>query len=82
MKVPISIIFGMYIGIYNNTNLSFKLWALEWAWHPAETNLRCAGSPRIYMAWIMVKDMSAIKGINTGYIGFIFEYTISINEPY
>jgi len=18
------------------------LWALEWAWHPAETNLRCA----------------------------------------
>jgi len=25
------------------------LWALEWAWHPAETNLRCAGSPKICM---------------------------------
>jgi len=23
---------------------------LEWAWQPAETNLRCAGSPRIFMA--------------------------------
>jgi len=25
------------------------LWALEWVWHPAETNLRCAGSPRIFI---------------------------------
>jgi len=25
------------------------LWALEWAWHPAETNLRCAGSSGICM---------------------------------
>jgi len=26
-----------------------RLWALEWAWHPAGTNLRCAGSSRICM---------------------------------
>jgi len=26
------------------------LWALEWAWHPAETNLRCAGISGICMA--------------------------------
>jgi len=25
------------------------LWALEWAWHPAETNLRCARSSEICM---------------------------------
>jgi len=24
-----------------------RLWALEWARSPAETNFRCAGSPRI-----------------------------------
>jgi len=24
-----------------------RLWALEWAWHPAEINLGCAGSPKI-----------------------------------
>jgi len=26
------------------------LWALEWAWHPAETNLRCAGISGICMS--------------------------------
>jgi len=25
------------------------MWALEWAWHPAETNMRYARSLRIYM---------------------------------
>jgi len=26
-----------------------RLWTLEWTCHPAKTNLRCAGSPRICM---------------------------------
>jgi len=25
------------------------LWALEWAWYPAETNVRCAESSRIFI---------------------------------
>jgi len=25
------------------------LWALEWVWHPDETNLLCAGKPRIFI---------------------------------
>jgi len=25
------------------------LWALEWAWHPAETHMRCAKSSGIWM---------------------------------
>jgi len=39
------------------------LWALEWAWHSAEKNLRCAGSPRIYMPSpnILVRIVSKIS---------------------
>jgi len=59
MSGPISIIFGMYMGIDSKNKIPFfffknvgarlviALWALEWAWHPAETNLRFAGSSRI-----------------------------------
>jgi len=48
--------FGQSIGI-DETNKTFfvalkalgGLWALEWAWHSAETNLRCAGISGICM---------------------------------
>jgi len=33
------------------------LWALEWAWHPAETNLRCAGISGIVAC--IVSEISA-----------------------
>jgi len=38
-----------------------RLWALEWAWHPAETNLRCAGSPRICLLNILALIVSEIS---------------------
>jgi len=42
------------------------LWALEWAWHIAETNLRCAGISGICMpnpsiVAPMVSEISAIR---------------------
>jgi len=37
------------------------LWALEWAWHPAETNLRCAGicMPNPSIVALIVSEISA-----------------------
>jgi len=41
-------------------NVLDGLWALEWAWHPAETNLRCAGGPGICMSLaLIVSEISA-----------------------
>jgi len=41
------------------------LWALEWAWHPAETSLRCAGISGICMPYpsivaLIVSEISAL----------------------
>jgi len=32
-----------------DTTILDGLWTLEWAWHPAETNLRCARSSGIFI---------------------------------
>jgi len=42
------------------------LWALQWAWHPAETNLRCAGIsgicvPNLSIAALVVSEITAFK---------------------
>jgi len=57
------IFLGQSIGINDNNTFQLKffssfktlgatvlggLWALEWAWHSAETNLRCAGTSGIH----------------------------------
>jgi len=50
----------------NNTVDGYsRLWALEWAWHPAETNLSCAGNPRICtlnpnILALIVSEISAV----------------------
>jgi len=63
VKVDVATFLGQSIGIDENNTLynfyfSIKtvgatvlggLWALEWAWHIAETNLRCAGISGIGM---------------------------------
>jgi len=40
---------GIRVNIYDFLKFVGGLWALEWAWHPAETSLRCVRSPGMCM---------------------------------